>query len=133
MGAAQEPGRAAVAALVAGVTGLLLGAVFSGGGSGSGSLATLGLLAVCGAAAATSAAAFGVLALPRPDRPGWVVLASGAALALWAGVSVVWSIAGDRSWAGLGKGLVYVAFLVLGLVLAASLRTAGARGAALTL
>ena len=131
--AGGEPRRFAVSGLTFAVGGLLVGAVFFGGGSGSGSLATLGSLTVVLAAAAVVAVAFGVLWLPQLDRPGAVVVLAVTTLAVWAGVSVVWSIAGDRSWAGLGKGLVYVAFLVLGLVLAASLRTAGARGAAVVL
>ena len=131
--AGGEPRRFAVWGLTFAVGGLLFGAVFFGGGSGNDSLAWLGSLTVAAAAAAVVAAAFGALRLPQLDRPGAVVVLGLSALAVWAGASVVWSIAGDRSWAGLGKGLVYVAFLVLGLVLAASLRTAGARGAAAVL
>ena len=54
-------------------------------------------------------------------------------LLTWVGVSIVWSIAGDRSWSALAKGLVYLAFLLLGLALAASLRGAAVRAAAVLL
>ena len=72
----------------------------------------------------SAAAAFGELALPRLDGAGSVALLAAVGLVTWVGVSIVWSIAGDRSWSALAKGLVYLAFLVLGLALAASLRGA---------
>jgi hypothetical protein len=120
-------------ALAAGVTCLLWAAVFYGGGSGDGSLATLGTLTVAAAAASVVAGAFGVLPLPRLDRAGRLAVLAACALTAWIGVSVVWSIAGDRSWTALGKGLVYVAFLVLGAVVASSLRDVAARGVAVSL
>jgi O-antigen ligase len=110
----------AASALVVTVALLLAAAVFFGGGSGNGSLATLGSLAVAAAAAAVVAAAFGALALPRLDGAARAFVAAGVLLTALAGASVVWSIAGDRSWAGLGKGLVYLAFVGLGLALSAS-------------
>jgi hypothetical protein len=111
----------AASALVAATTLLLAGAVFRGGGSGDGALPTLGSLAVVAAAAVLVAAAFGLLAVPRLERSGAIAVTASAALVGWVGLSVVWSIAGDRSWSGLGKGLVYLAFLTLGLALGASL------------
>ena len=114
-------------ALTLAVAGLLFGAVFFGGGSGDGSLATFGSLAVLVAAATVVATAFGALLLPVPERAGAATVLAGTGLVVWAGVSIVWSIAADRSWSGLGKGLVYLAFLVLGLALAASLRGAAIR------
>ncbi len=113
--------------LTTAVAGLLFCAVFFGGGSGDGSLATLGSLTVLVAAAAVVATAFGALLLPRLEPAGAATVLSGAGLVAWAGVSIVWSIAADRSWSGLGKGLVYLAFLLLGLALAASLRGAAVR------
>ena len=48
--------------------------------------------------------------------PGIVVVAGAVALTAWAGASIGWSIAGDRSWDWLARGLVYLAFLTLGLL-----------------
>ena len=120
-------------ALVAAVAVLLFAAVFFGGGSGDHSLPTLGTLAVLTAAAAVGAAEFGELALPRLDRAGSVAMLAAVGLLTWVGVSIVWSIAGDRSWSALAKGLVYLAFLLLGLALAASLRGAAVRAAVVLL
>ena len=45
-------------------------------------------------------------------------------LVVWQAVSVVWSIAPDRSWAYANRGVVYLAFLVLGLFVATAVRRA---------
>ena len=52
---------------------------------------------------------------------GSALLGALLAIAAWAGLSVVWSVAPDRSWAELDRTLVFAAFLVVGLL-------AGARG-----
>ena len=117
-------------ALLAGVTVLLFGAVFFGGGPGDDALATWGVAAVLAAAAAIVAAAVGRLSLPRLDRAGALAALCAVGLVSWVGVSIAWSIAGDHSWSALGKGLVYLAFLLLGLCLSASLAGRAARGAA---
>jgi hypothetical protein len=108
---AQNAALAAAGAIVA-------GAVFFGGGSGTGSVMTLGGLAVAAAALAAVAASLGLLAVPSLDAPGRVGAAAGCALVAWGGISIAWSIAGDRSWDALNKGLVYAAFGLVGLVLA---------------
>ena len=89
--------------------------LFSSGSSG-GRLAWLGL------AAAGLAAAFGVAALaglPRPalSREALVALGFLVAFVSWNGISVLWSIEGERSWAYLNRGLAYVAFALIGLAL----------------
>ena len=55
--------------------------------------------------------------LPRPSFSREAVVALGffAAFVAWNGVSVIWSIEGDRSWAYFNRGLVYLAFAVVGL------------------
>ncbi len=103
--------------LVASVA-LLVGAVFFGGGSGESSVPWLGSLAVLAAGATFAAAALGLLELPRLDRYGRLAAVAGAALLAWGGLSLWWSIAGDRSWDALNKGLVYASFAVLGAALA---------------
>ena len=116
MDAAPRPGRVAEAALLAAV-GLVLGwAVLFGGGSGDGSLARAGIAAIAFAGIGLVAALRGALPLPRLDRAGTVTGVAAAALTLWAGLSISWSIAGDLSWDWLARGLVYLAFLVLGLL-----------------
>ena len=87
------------APLLLGAAGALAGvsALFSAGSSG-GRLTWIGLAAICLAAAAGAAALFG---LPRPalSREALVALGSLLALVAWSGISVVWSIEPDRSWA----------------------------------
>ncbi|RDI76051.1 O-Antigen ligase [Gaiella occulta] len=96
---------------------LLAWAVLAGGGSGSDALPWLGSAAVLAAAAALAAVAQGVLPAPRLPPAGTAAVAAACALVAWSGASIAWSIAGDRSWEALDKGLVYGAFAVLGLVL----------------
>jgi hypothetical protein len=103
------------ARLLLGAGGALVGvsALFSSGSSG-GRLVWIGVAAL----AVASAVVVGALAgLPRPSfSPEAVVaLAFFAAFVAWNGVSVVWSIEGDRSWAYFNRGLVYLAFAVVGL------------------
>jgi hypothetical protein len=103
--------------LLLGAGGVLaaVSALFSSGSS-SGRLAWLGVAALCLAAALGVAALAG---LPRPalSREALVALGFLVAFVCWTGISVVWSIEGDRSWAYLNRGLAYVAFAVVGLAL----------------
>ena len=65
--------------------------------------------------------------------PGWLPRTLGfaaVALALWIGVTMSWSIVGDRSWDAFNKAVAYCAFLGLGVVLASIGRRFGARLAA---
>ena len=68
---------------------------------------------------------------PASTVPGRSRSPAAGALTAWAGLSTIWSIAGDRSWEWLGRGLVYLAFLALGLLVGA-LRDGSRRVAALT-
>jgi hypothetical protein len=72
---------------------------------------------------AVAVAALAVVAAARlwrasSRRPGRVAAAAGCGLVAWGGITIGWSIAGDRSWDALNKGLVYAAFGLVGLVLA---------------
>src|SRR5580765_713456 len=71
-------------------------ALFSSGSSG-GRLVWIGVAALAVATAAV------------------VALGFFAAFVTWNGVSVIWSIEGDRSWAYFNRGLVYLALAVVGL------------------
>jgi O-antigen ligase len=123
--AARPSGYVAEAVVLAALGALLVAAVFAGGGSRGSALATVGLGALIAAAIGLVAALRGILPVARLDRAGSLAVAAAAALVTWAGLSTAWSIAGDRSWEWVGRGLVYLSFLALGL-LAGSL-VAGAR------
>jgi tetratricopeptide (TPR) repeat protein len=76
-------------------------------------------------AALSVAGGWGALALiGRVPQPGGGAALLGVLLAIaaWAGLSVLWSVAPDRSWAELDRTLVFAAFLAVGLLV-------GARGA----
>jgi O-antigen ligase len=119
---APQPGRVAEASSVLLVAlGVLLGAaVFAGGGSRDDALATVGIAGVACSVLALGLALRGRLPHARLDRIGWIVVGASAALTVWTGLSIVWSIAGDRSWEWLGRGVVYLAFLALGLLCGAA-------------
>jgi O-antigen ligase len=118
MDAAPRPalghGRVAEAGLVGALAVVLAAAVFDGGGATDDSLATVGGAAILSAALGTALALRGRLPLPGLDPVGVVVVLAATSLTIWAGVSIAWSIAGDRSWEWLDRGLVYLAFLALG-------------------
>jgi hypothetical protein len=115
---ALPPGRVAEASsvLLVVLAALVVAAVFAGGGSRDDALATVGLAAVLCSALALGLALRGRLPVSRLDRAGWAVVGASAALTAWAGLSIAWSIAGDRSWEWLDRGIVYLAFLLLGLL-----------------
>jgi tetratricopeptide (TPR) repeat protein len=126
--AARPHGAVAETAVLAVLGALLVASVFAGGGSRAGALASVGLVAVAAAAVGLAAALRGAIPLARLDRPGSVAALAACGLVAWTGLSTVWSIAGDRSWEWFGRGLVYVAFLALGLL--AGALVAGVRRAA---
>lgn len=133
LSAAQKAGirDVARASPVAGLAFLAGGALFAGGGSDDGPLTWIGGGALVLALGASAAAFVGLVPLPRPTRLGGVSLALLTGFVLWNGVSVIWSIAPDRSWAYFNRGLVYLAFVLLGTFLGAQLwraPTAVARG-----
>ncbi|HET6682596.1 MAG TPA: O-antigen ligase family protein [Gaiella sp.] len=106
--------RSAEIVLLLSVGVLLAAAVFHGGGSRVDSLATVGIAALVVAGVALCVGLRGALPLPRLDRAASAAVLGATCLTAWAGVSIAWSIAGDRSWDWLGRGLVYLAFIALG-------------------
>ncbi len=122
---ALRAGRSAEAALLVVLGALLLGAVFHGGGSRTDTLASVGIAAIVCAGVALGLGLHGTLLLPRLERGAALAVLSFCLLTAWAGVSIAWSIAGDLSWGWLGRGLAYLSFLALGLVVGVS--AAGAR------
>ena len=128
------------AALVVSSGALLGGAIFFGGGSGDGSVWWVGGGVLLVATVALARALVGRRELPRLGVPEVGLLAAGGGLVVWTGLSVLWSVAPDRSWAAFDKGLVVAGFVVLGLLVgggggprmrAAALLLAGLLGAAL--
>jgi hypothetical protein len=107
------PREAAAAAVLAAAGALLLWAFFAAdtltriAWIGGVALACAGLL---GAAAAT-----GWLVRPGLTHAGLVAVASLAAIVVWQGLSLLWSVLPDASWNYVNRGLAYAAFLVLGL------------------
>lgn len=105
-------------ALLAGAGLLLAGAAFFGGGSRSGSVIVLGGLAVVIAALAAVGVTLGLVTVPHLGVAGRVAAAAGCSLVAWGGLTIGWSIAGDRSWDALNKGIVYAVFGLVGVLLA---------------
>lgn len=98
----------------------LLGAAFAGDGSDVGGILPVGGAAVVLLAAALVGVAFGWLPVLRVGRFGAAFVCALVLLVAWMGVTVWWSIVADRSWDTFNKGAAYVAFLGLGIVLAAA-------------
>src|SRR5439155_17583058 len=87
-------------------------AVFFGGG-----LADVNApLVWIGASALALAAVLAGFAPVRIDRTATVFLGCLAGLAVWAGLSTIWSISADRSWTFTNRTLVYAAFALVGVV-----------------
>jgi O-antigen ligase len=114
-------GAAHGAALIATTTlvgAVLLGATFAGDGSGFDGILPVGGAAVVLLTGLVVAFAFGVVPLPRLDRPALALVAALVLLVVWTGATVVWSIGPDRSWETFNRELVYLAFLGLGVFVA---------------
>jgi hypothetical protein len=95
--------------------GLLVWALFFGGGDSTGRLVWIGGATLAAAAVVAALALAGLLARPRLDTFARAFIVCFAAFVLWQGVSIVWSIQPDRSWDYVNRGLVYLGFLALGL------------------
>ncbi|HMB17901.1 MAG TPA: O-antigen ligase family protein [Gaiellaceae bacterium] len=79
----------------------------------------IGALALLAAGVLLALSLWGVLPWPRPNGAGLLCVVLLAALVVWIGLSVLWSVVPDRSWEYANRGLVYLAFLVIGLVVGA--------------
>src|SRR5436305_9139161 len=96
--------------LVGGALALLVAAaVFFSDGSNDSPLVWIGCFAIIVVAAAVVAASVRALAVPALTPLGWSVVAFLAALTLWQGLSVLWSIEADRSWDYFNRSVVYLA------------------------
>jgi hypothetical protein len=110
----------------------LLGATFAGDGSDVDGILPVGGGAVLLLAGVFVAVGLGRLAAPRVGRSGLAAVVSLGLLCAWIGLTIVWSIAPDRSWDAFNRSLAFLAFLGLGIVLAGVAGRLAARvGAAL--
>jgi tetratricopeptide (TPR) repeat protein len=94
---------------------LLVVALFFGDGSSDERLFWIGAFAILATLSVGVATFAGILARPSPTRSGALALGLLTLVVAWIGLTMAWSMAGDRSWAYLDRGLVYLAFAVLGL------------------
>src|SRR5437763_1952402 len=108
--------RAALLLLAAAGALVAVSALFSDGSSG-GRLVWIGLASVVTAGVLATWA----LLRTRPvlSREAQVAFGLLAAFVVWCGLSVLWSIEPNRSWAYLNRGLVYVALAAIGLAVGA--------------
>jgi O-Antigen ligase/Tetratricopeptide repeat len=87
-------------------------AVFFGGGASDAPLVWIG----------TAALALAVLLLLEPpllDRPAALFVGGLLGLAVWSGVSVVWSTSPDRTWVYTNRTLIYATFALVGVLVGA--------------
>lgn len=94
-------------------------ALFLSGGFDDTSLVWIGGLALALAALTAAAALTRLLPAPRIDAPAAAFLGCLFGLAVWAGLSTLWSVSPDRSWAYTNRTLVYAAFALFGVLLSA--------------
>ena len=119
MDAAPRAMRSGLAAVVlVAAAGLVGWALFAGDASGTGATASLGSATVIVAALLLVGWSQGHVPLPRLDRAGLVAGAAAIAFVAWIGLTVWWSIAGDRSWDALAKGIALLGFGIVGLAAA---------------
>jgi hypothetical protein len=101
---------------------LVTWALFFGGSLSDSRLFWIGIFAVAVGFGWLAAGFLGLVDVAVPDRWGIAAFGLLAGFVCWNGVTMIWSITPDLSWAYLNRGAVYVGFALLGLALAASVR-----------
>jgi hypothetical protein len=115
--------RAAAGLPLLGAAGVLLTvALFFGRGSGTDRLFWIGIAVLLCTLAALTASFAGLLPLPVPAPAGAWALGLLVAFVAWNGVTIWWSVEGDRSWDYANRGLVYAALCLLGVYVGALVR-----------
>ncbi|MHB8650684.1 MAG: O-antigen ligase family protein [Gaiellaceae bacterium] len=89
-------------------------AVLFSGGYDDTRLVWIGGLALLLAASLAAAVLLGPLPAPALGKPGTAFLGALAGLAVWAGLSTLWSASPERSWLFTNRTLVYAAFALAG-------------------
>ena len=129
--------RSTAGAVVAATGGALaFAAFFFARGTALSSLVWIGGILLVATAAVAAAILAGALPGPRLDAAGAGFLAALFALAVWVGLTTLWSVSPEDSWQYTNRTLVYAAFALLGAFSAALLQRPAesiARGAALLL
>jgi O-Antigen ligase len=122
---AAEPVRGLGLAVAAASAVAAFCALFFSGGFADGPLVWVGGLALGLAAVAAGAAAMHVIPAPALDLPTGAFLGCLFGLAVWMGLTTLWSLSPDRTWGYTNRTLVYAAFALLGVLLAAILPRPG--------
>jgi hypothetical protein len=126
-GAAAHPPARAAWTLLAAVAACLLYAAFADGATELPAQSRLQLALGAVATAACAGWLYGNGLALRAGALGWTGFALLAGFAAWTGASIAWSVAPDRSWTELNRGLAYVLALFAGLVIGSSLPRAPER------
>lgn len=115
--------RAAAGLLSLSAAGALITvSLFFGGSLSDGRLFWIGIFAEALGLGAVAAGLAGFLPVVVPGRAGLAAIGLLTAFVCWQGVTMIWSIAPDLSWGYLNRGVVYVSFSLLGLLVAANVR-----------
>ena len=109
----------------AGAAAVVFCALFFGGGSDLAPLVWIG-----GAALVLAALAVGLSRAPALDGPAALFVGCLTGLAVWAGLTTLWSTSPDRTWSYTNRTLVYAAFAVLGLSVGTRVSRSALAGAA---
>jgi hypothetical protein len=99
-------------------------AFFEADGSSYGPLVAIGAAAIAFAAVALALGFWGLLPWPGLDQMGLAFIGLLTAFVVWNGLSVIWSVAPDRSWEYVNRGFVYLAFTVIGVAIGAAVPSA---------
>ena len=97
--------------------------LFFGGSLSDSRLFWIGIFTVAVGLGFLAAGLAGLVPVAVPGRAGLAAFALLTAFVCWNGVTMIWSIAPDLSWAYLNRGAVYLGFALVGLAVAASVRT----------
>lgn len=128
--AASKRGLSAPWTLLAGLLAAILYAAFAEGATSPPAESWLQLALLVLAAWVAAAWLYGGRLSLSATAAGWLGLALLTGFAIWTGVTILWSVAPDRSWAELNRAIAYALAVGLGLALGSSLPRAPERVAA---
>lgn len=111
------------AVLAAAAGALSFAALFFARGTALSPLVWIGGIALLAAAVAGAGVLAAMLPSPRLDAAGSVFLTAVFGLAVWVGLTTLWSASPESSWQYTNRTLVYAAFALLGVLAAALLRS----------